>query len=315
MLLILSWIACSVFFSTSYIGAGFLAKYSMPLEYMMFYRLMMACVILIFIILLCRQRAKIYKVEILPSILVSSSQLGVWLNAYGTKYAISGIVACVSILQLFIAELLSSVIEKRRMRKNVIISGILGLMGVMMLCNQQFIDGAEASFKNTFLGIIFAICAACVSAGGNMMYEKNSNILSRMPKLTFVFYNCLFAGIMLLLLGCILHPISQLSNSALLDIKYLGTMFYLSLTATILALLAMYYIIAKQGAVKATYMNFILPILSMLISTIAEGFVWNKMAVFGMVILLYSVWIGVKEKAMQEQQSQSLWKKICKKLF
>ena len=68
---------------------------------------------------------------------------------------------------------------------------------------------------------------------------------------------------------------------------------WLSLTSTIIALFALYYIIEKQGAVKATYMNFILPIVSMVISTVVEGFVWNVTAVFGMIILLYSVWLGM----------------------
>ena len=67
----------------------------------------------------------------------------------------------------------------------------------------------------------------------------------------------------------------------------------LALTSTVVALFAMYYIIEKQGAVKATYMNFILPIISMIISTIVEGFSWNFVAIIGMIVLLYSVWIGI----------------------
>ena len=58
----------------------------------------------------------------------------------------------------------------------------------------------------------------------------------------------------------------------------------------------MYYIIEKQGAVKTTYVNFILPVIAMLISTILEGFKWNAVAVIGMFLLLFSVWIGIKPK-------------------
>ena len=82
------------------------------------------------------------------------------------------------------------------------------------------------------------------------------------------------------------------------DNKYLFVVAWLSLTSTIIALFALYYIIEKQGAVTATYMNFILPIISMAISTVVEGFVWNITAIFGMIILLYSVWIGTHDKSI-----------------
>ena len=293
MLLILSWIACSIFFSTSAIGASFLAKYSMPLEFMMFYRLLIACTVVLFLMLLRKDRILIKKDELLPSILVSMSQLNVWLAAYGTKYLISGFVPCISLLQIFVAELLSAVIEKRKMRRNIIISGILGSLGIIMLCNQQLIGVENINTKNTIIGIIFSITATFAAAGGNLLYEKSGKTLLKMPHSTFIFYNCLFAGIFLLLLGVCINPVQQLSNPALFDAKYVSIMSILALTSTVVALFAMYYIIEKQGAVKATYINFILPIISMTISTVVEGFSWNFVAIMGMIVLLYSVWIGI----------------------
>jgi drug/metabolite transporter (DMT)-like permease len=71
---------------------------------------------------------------------------------------------------------------------------------------------------------------------------------------------------------------------------------FLSIGATTLALFALYYIIEKQGAVKATYINFIMPILSMIISTLFEGFKWNVLAFIGMLTVLLSVFIGIKRK-------------------
>ena len=311
MLLVLSWIACAVFFSTSYIGASILSKYAMSLEYMMFYRLVVACAILMFAILIRRQRLKILKIELWPSVLVAVSQIGVWLSACGTKYIVSGILACVMVLQIFIAEILASITEKRAIRCKIIISGVLGFMGVALLCNQQFGGtGETASVKNTVIGVMLAIFASFVSAMCNITYEKYSKMFAKMPRLTFLFYNCLFASIMFLILGAIVHPDEHLFNAVLLDMKYFCVMVYLAITATILALLAMYYIIAKQGAVKTTYMNFILPALSMLISTFAEGFRWNLTAVIGMVVLLYGVWIGVREKQEQEERHKSWWRKI-----
>ena len=298
MLLVFSWIACSVFFSTSYIGANFLAKYSVPLEYTIFYRMIVSVLILATIILIKRDRLFIKKSEIFPSILVSMSQLSVWLGTYGAKYLISGLVPCVTLLQIFVAELLSSIIERRKMRKNIIVSGYLGFIGIVMLCNQQLIDIENIGARNTVIGIMFSFISTFAAAGGNIIYEKSKKTLLLMPRSTFMFYNCFFAGVFLLLLGVIINPVDVLFNVSVVDNKYLFVVVWLSLTSTIIALFALYYIIEKQGAVTATYMNFILPIISMSISTIVEGFVWNITAIFGMIILLYSVWIGTHDKSV-----------------
>ena len=45
---------------------------------------------------------------------------------------------------------------------------------------------------------------------------------------------------------------------------------------------------------KTTYVNFRLPIVAMMISTMLEGFRWNTTAVIGMLLLLGSVWIGIR---------------------
>ena len=323
MLLFFSWVACSIFFSTSAISASFLAKYTMPLEFMIFYRLLIASAILIVIIFLRKERFTINKNEIFPSILVSISQLNVWLAAYGTKYLISGLVPCVSLMQIFVAELLSSLIEKRKMRRKIIISGCLGTVGIAMLCNQQFLGVGNASIINTIIGIFFAFIATFAAAGGNILYEKSEKTLIQMPHSTFLFYNCIFACLFLLLLGMIINPVEKLADRSIFDIKYFAVLLFLAITATVVALFALYYIIEKQGAVKATYMNFILPIISMAISTVVEGFRWNTVAIIGMIVLLYSVYIGVQEKEKQQHEKGkirlheklSLLKRTVKKIF
>ena len=309
MLLVLAWLSCSIFFSTSFIGSNVISHYSMPLEYMMFYRLMISSLFILFIILLRRQRILIRKNEVIVSILVASSQLNVWLATYGTKYLISGLVACVSLLQIFVAEVLSSVVEKRRMRNNIIVSGILGLIGVALLCNKQFVGIENLDIKNTLLGIFFSFIATVAAAGGNLIYEKSGYKLREMPRTTFLLYNCFFAGIFFLLLGFITAPTKELLNPAIFDKKYLGVMTYLAITATVLALFGLYYIIEKQGAVKSTYVVFVYPVISMIISTFVEGYEWDVMAVFGMIILLYSVWVGVRQKT-EYKNNQTIWQKI-----
>ena len=295
MLIVLSWLSSCIFLSTSWIGISIVAKYTMPLEYMMFYRLLFSTFIVLIILVLKKQRILIKKSELLVSILVSTSHLNVWLGGYATKYLISGLVPCVTLTQIFVAEFLTAIVEKRKMRGKIILSGIVGLIGIIMLCNQQLNNIGSLDFKNTIIGFIFAFVSTFAAAGGNLIYEKGGKSISEMPRTTFMLYNCLFGALLFLLVGIIFRPFSELLNSSIKEPIYLFAVGSLGLTATVISLFAIYYIIEKQGAVKVSYINFIMPILSMIISTIFEGFSWNLIAIIGMIVLLFSVWIGIKK--------------------
>ena len=299
MLLILSWLTMTGMFSSSFYAFSYVAKFDMPVDFMMFYRMMIACLVIFFIIRLKKQRFLIKKSEVLLSVLVSVSQLNVYLSGYATKYIISGLVPCITLSQIFVAELLVSIYEKRRMSGKVILSGVIGLIGVFMLCNQQLKGIEKADTIKTLMGIGLAFLSTFASALGNLIYEKGGKPIREMPRTTFLFYNCFFAGIAFLLIGLIFRPTHMLFNSnILLDKKYMSTLCYLAFGPTTIALFAMYYIIEKQGAVRTTYVNFILPIVAMIISTVLEGFRWNTMAVIGMLLLMGSVWIGIRPNTL-----------------
>ena len=290
-------------FSSSFYAFSYVAKFDMPVDFMMFYRMMIACLVIFFIIRLKKQRFLIKKNEVLLSVLVSVSQLNVYLSGYATKYIISGLVPCITLSQIFVAELLVAIYEKRRMSGKVILSGVIGLIGVFMLCNQQLKGIEKADTIKTLMGIGLAFLSTFASALGNLIYEKGGKPIREMPRTTFLFYNCFFAGIAFLLIGLIFRPTHMLFNSnILLDKKYMSTLCYLAFGPTTIALFAMYYIIEKQGAVKTTYVNFILPIVAMIISTVLEGFRWNAMAVIGMLLLMGSVWIGIRPNKISKNK-------------
>ena len=295
-MLVLSWIAVLSLMSSSWISIAVTAQYPVSMEYMMFYRMLLASIMISSIMFFKKNRFKLSKQEVFFSVLVSSSQMNVWLSSYATKYLISGLVPCITITQIFTAELMSAVYEKRKMKTNIIISGIVGMIGIVLLCNQQFQGLGKTDAKTTIIGVVLAFLSTFAAAIGNLIYEKKQDIFSKMPKATFMFYNCLFAGIFFLLLGALFFFFFLVYNEYLFDKKFMANIVFLSVGATTLALFALYYIIEKQGSVKATYINFIMPILSMIISTLFEGFKWNILAVIGMLTVLLSVFIGIKQK-------------------
>ena len=56
MLLILSWLAMTGMFSSSFYAFSYVAKFDMPVDFMMFYRMMIACLVIFFIFRLKKQR-------------------------------------------------------------------------------------------------------------------------------------------------------------------------------------------------------------------------------------------------------------------
>ena len=294
MLLVLAWISAVGFLSTSWISCAVVSSFSIPLEYTMFYRLMIASVVTLVLIPIFKQRVKIMKTELFASVLVAGSQLNVWLASYASKYLISGLIPCVMLMQIFVAEIMGACVERRKLNKKIMLSGVIGAVGILMLCNQQLHGVGDVDVKKTLIGIFFSFIATFAAAFGNIVYEKSGKSLRNMPKLTFMLYNFIFSGIFFLLLGLILRPVSGLVSSDLLNVKYMANLVFLAITASLLALLGVYYIIAKQGAIKCTYINFIMPIIAMVISTVMEGFVWNAVAVLGMLVLMFSVWFGMR---------------------
>ena len=295
-MIFLSWLTMIAILGTSFISVSYVAKQNLPFEFTMFYRMMISSLVLLIYLFIRKQRVLMKKNEVLFSFLVASSQLNVWLSGLATKYVVSGIVPCVLLTQIFTAELISSIYEKRKMEKNIIMSGVIGMIGLFMLCNQELSSFNNVETKNTLIGILLAFISTFASAIGNLIYEKGGKNIQEMPKPTFLLYNCFFAGIFFLIISIIFNPVKDIFNPSLLNIKYLSVLSYLSIGPTILFLFAMYYIIEKQGSVKVTYVNFITPILSMIISTIFEHFKWNVINLCGMVLLLISVWIGIRRK-------------------
>ena len=167
-MLILSWVAVLSLMSSSWLSIAITAQYPVSMEYMMFYRMIFASIMILFIMFFKKNRFKLSKQEIIFSILVSSSQLNVWLSSYATKYLISGLVPCVTITQIFTAELMSAVYEKRKMKTNIIISGIVGMIGIVLLCNQQFQGIGKTDARTTAIGVFLAFLSTFAAAIGNL---------------------------------------------------------------------------------------------------------------------------------------------------
>ena len=171
-LLILSWIAMTGMFSSSFYAFSYVAKFDMPVDFMMFYRMMIACLVVFFIIRLKKQRFLIKKSEVLLSVLVSVSQLNVYLSGYATKYIISGLVPCILLAQIFVAEFLVSIYEKRRMHGNIILSGII--FGLAHITDPSNMTELLFSIPYIVMGIIFAL-----------IYSRTNNIFT-----TITFHLC-----------------------------------------------------------------------------------------------------------------------------
>ena len=298
MLLFLAWTSLSFFFGVAWIVLSYVSNSELPVEYMMFYRLMIAALFVLVILLVRRQRILIRKTEILTCIIIALGQLNVSLSGYGTKYLLSGLIACVTITQLFISEVLDAILAKRFPRRKIIISGIIGFVGLVMLCNQELMTMDKITV-DTLIGIAFSFASTVVVVIRNVVYEKANADVKSMPRMTFLFYHFFFAAIIFLVLGFILHPHASLVSASVFNLKYMLAVAWLAITASVIALLATYYIIEKQGAVKSSYINFIMPIIAMVISTLMEGYRWNLMAFAGMVLLIYSTWIGIREHQIE----------------
>ena len=286
----------SIFLSLNWIGSSMLSDYNVPIEFGTFYRMMIASLILYIYLKFKKQKLSLKLDELIVVLATSTGTLSVLFIAYGTKYITSGLAACVSLSQIFVTEIFDAIYERRMVKIRIILSGIIGFIGVFMLCNQQIRSAESVELKMLFLGIFFSFLSAVSPAIDNIVFEKSQRIVNKIYRPTFLFYNCLFAGLFTLIIGVILHSPKEIINPAIFDVKYITLLSYLAITVSIFSMLSMYYIVEKQGAVKLAYINFIMPIFTMIISTVVEGYRWSLTSIIGMIILIFSIYIGAKRE-------------------
>jgi drug/metabolite transporter (DMT)-like permease len=197
---------------------------------------------------------------------------------YGGLTVPSGLLSVVFSLASIFNLVLSAVVLRQKIEPRVALGGALGAVGIALLFWPE-IAGAGAR-PGALSGLGLCVLGTLFFCSGNMI----STLVQRrgIPLLSASAWGMTYGTAVLLVLNLLR------GNAFIIEptVKYIGSLLYLSVGASVLAFASYLTLLRRLGAARAGYTTVLFPIIALAVSTFAEGYVWTLLAVIGVVLAL-----------------------------
>ena len=197
---------------------------------------------------------------------------------YGAIPTPSGLLSVVFSLASIFNLALGFAIFRQRVEPRLALGGALGFAGIGLLFWPQI---AGAGFNAAALwGLALCVLGTLFFCSGNMM----STVVQRrgVPLLS--------ANAWAMTYGCaVLLALNLVRGNAFViepTFKYIGSLLYLSIGASVLAFMSYLTLLRRLGAARAGYATVLFPIVALAVSTLIEGYQWTALAAAGVALAL-----------------------------
>ena len=155
--------------------------------------------------------------------------------------------------------------------------GVLGLSGICILFWHELY-----AFKASegFIGLVMGLVGAYLASVGNIVGARNAKI--SIPVTQANAYGMAYGG----LLTLIIHFGSGGELTIDWSLGYLGPMLYLTVFGSVVAFGCYMLLIGRIGAEYAAYVNLLMPVIALILSTFFEDYRWTINAGLGVSIVL-----------------------------
>lgn len=201
--------------------------------------------------------------------------------AYGSSVLLSSVAGMLSgAIPLFTFGAAVLFLRSEPITPRSITATLLGVVGIVMIARPW--QGVEAGVS--LLGVA-AMLGGALSIGLSFVYAKRFVMPLAIPSLALATYQ---TGIASLLLLCVidLDGISALSHDTT---AMLGLVLGLGLLGTGVAYVLYYYIVGQLGAIKASGVTYLPPVVAVVMGVVLVDEPIHAMDLFAMVIILLSV--------------------------
>jgi drug/metabolite transporter (DMT)-like permease len=173
---------------------------------------------------------------------------------------------------------LGFVIFRQKVEPRVALGGVIGVAGIVFLFWPEI---TGAGFNAAALkGLGLCVMGTLFFCSGNMI----STVVQRRgaPLLSATAWAMTYGCAVLLALNL------MRGNAFIIEptVKYIGSLLYLSIGASVLAFMSYLTLLRRLGAARAGYATVLFPIVALTVSTLLEGYVWTPLAVIGVVLAL-----------------------------
>ena len=289
------FILICVLWSFTWIAGKYQVNSGVGFEFLISYRFMAVALLMFIIIKVLRKSLKIkaseFKVLFIYSILGGSVHL--ILFYYAAFYMITSISAIIFSFSIILVGLMKHFFKISSEKLSIVmISGGIGIVGLILILSQKFTSGAE---KSLWMGLLMASLGTLCYSAGSTFYDANKWKVSLDPLSSF-FYVATLGSMVAFILGLIVtfafdRPLIFVPNFSLSFV-----LSYIYLVFSGCGLLCFMMLITRIGAVKASYPNLITPVMAILVSSVFEDYKILLSTIIGIVLVLISNYIALFRK-------------------
>lgn len=202
---------------------------------------------------------------------------------YGGLNSTSGLLAVVFSTASLINIFLLAIIFGQKPKPIMIISAILGFVGVGMMFFVELSGGTS-----TIGALLLCLSGTTVFCFGNLLSSR-----IQADKIHVMTANCwgmMYGAIILFIISIIRGSEFMVEWTP----KYIGGALWLASISSIVAFTAYLSLLGRIGAGRAGYVTVIFPVVALMISTVFEGYQWGMMAVIGLILVILGNLIMVR---------------------
>lgn len=198
--------------------------------------------------------------------------------AKGTSLLFSGVAGALSgAISLFTFILAVLFIAEEKATRTKVIGVVIGVIGIVIISRPSGQDLITTNLEG-----VFYVIAASVSVGASFVYARKYVIPLKIPATALTTYQ-LGLGLLILALFTDYKGISNILQSSHTTV---GLVIGLGLLGTGLAYIIYYYIVEKFGAISASSVTYIPPVVALLIGALLAGEP-IKAADYGATVLIF----------------------------
>lgn len=279
----LAFVTMSLAWSVSWYAMKLQAQSFVTPELSVFYRFFAAAILMF---LLCfifkvRARAKRGEWKYFIAIGLCNFCLNFLIGYFAVRYIASGVMAVIFSLSIITSEFFSAFLEKRKIERKVLISSLLGTIGLIFFIAPL----VKISMDNKIIiGFFMTLSMMVIFSFGSALVAQNRKI-NQTPLYTLIAYGSGIGAAFLLLINLIR------GNQFVFDFSpsYIISISYLVLIATVLAFICLFYLVQTIGSARANYTALVYPVIALGISVFLENVTPNFYSLIGVVIIIFAL--------------------------
>ena len=200
------------------------------------------------------------------------------------RHVASGLVALVFALIVVPNTVLARLFLGAAVRPSFVAGSVLGLGGVALLVGRDLgLNGAGA-----MLGLGLAVAAVLVASAANVIQAGGR--VRALPLEPLIAFTMVYGAAWMAVWAWATAGPPVFSAAP----AYLGGLAYLAVVASALAFRLYYALIREIGPARAAYVNVIVPVLALALSTVFEGFAWGPREAVGAALAFAGLVIALR---------------------